>query len=52
MKKPGAVSRPGTLREFQFHESTDLGVAVKVELMKSLRDRETLCVTLFRHPWA
>jgi hypothetical protein len=20
MKKPGAVSRPGTIREFQFHE--------------------------------
>jgi hypothetical protein len=32
MKKPGAVSRPGTLREFQFHESTDLGAGVKREL--------------------
>jgi hypothetical protein len=29
MKKPGAVSRPRTAREFQFQESTDLGTCVK-----------------------
>jgi hypothetical protein len=28
-KKPGAVSRPGTLREFQFPESTELHGRVK-----------------------
>jgi hypothetical protein len=29
MKKPGAVSRLGAAREFQFQESTDLGIGVK-----------------------
>jgi hypothetical protein len=29
MKKPGAVSRPGTAREFQFREYSDLAIGVK-----------------------
>jgi hypothetical protein len=28
-KKPGAVSRPGAAREFQFREYSDLGIGVK-----------------------
>jgi hypothetical protein len=28
-RKPGAVSLPGAILEFQFHESTDLGDRVK-----------------------
>jgi hypothetical protein len=28
MKKPGAVSSPGTARQFQFREYFDLGITV------------------------
>jgi hypothetical protein len=37
-RKPGAVSRPGAILEFQFHKSTDLGGRVKFSAISCSMD--------------
>jgi hypothetical protein len=43
-QKPGADSRPGTLSEFQFRESTESGRFVKASLSGWGRLKSTLAV--------
>ena len=41
-QRPGTVSRPGALREFQFHESTDLHDRVKRTRLRAQGNRSGL----------